>query len=234
MTRPSARRKVRNPSLKVTRKTQQKHYKAKPVVHPIIAKAWDKKKTVKENYAAIGLALSVNSDHAAPKPVLEGDAATAAAAAAPAPTLITAGGKKIPLTDMAATLNPGVVVQAAKVRRAADGSVEGYDMDNLDAMDGGLDAVLQRAADAKPKSATVQELIKFARSGRGHFKLPSTGELDWLHALTEKHGEDVMAMVRDKKLNPYQHTPGQLRRKLNKYYNFLRTYEVDDVKALTA
>jgi hypothetical protein len=34
--------------------------------------------------------------------------------------------------------------------------------------------------------------------------------------LIQKHGDDYIAMSRDHKLNPYQHTPKQLERKVAK------------------
>jgi len=42
----------------------------------------------------------------------------------------------------------------------------------------------------------------------------SEGERRYLERLVAKHGNDVGAMARDRKLNPEQRTPGQLRRAL--------------------
>lgn len=44
----------------------------------------------------------------------------------------------------------------------------------------------------------------------------SSGEVRYLRALVDKHGEDVGAMARDMKLNAEQRTEGQLRRALKK------------------
>jgi len=42
------------------------------------------------------------------------------------------------------------------------------------------------------------------------------GEIRFVQELVEKHGEDYVAMARDHKLNVYQHTPKQIKRKILK------------------
>ena len=45
----------------------------------------------------------------------------------------------------------------------------------------------------------------------------SERETEWISDLVQRHGNDVMAMVRDKKLNPYQQTEGDLRRRVKRW-----------------
>lgn len=45
----------------------------------------------------------------------------------------------------------------------------------------------------------------------------SSREGEWITRLVEKHGDDVRAMVRDKKLNPMQQTEGDIGRRLKKW-----------------
>lgn len=45
----------------------------------------------------------------------------------------------------------------------------------------------------------------------------SSREEEWITRLVEKHGDDVRAMVRDKKLNPMQQTEGDIGRRLKKW-----------------
>lgn len=45
----------------------------------------------------------------------------------------------------------------------------------------------------------------------------SQREAEWIESLVAKHGDNVMAMVRDKKLNPMQQTEGDIRRRLRKW-----------------
>ena len=44
----------------------------------------------------------------------------------------------------------------------------------------------------------------------------SEREREWLQRLVEKHGDDVAAMARDRKLNPYQQTASDIKRRLKK------------------
>lgn len=45
----------------------------------------------------------------------------------------------------------------------------------------------------------------------------SSREEEWIARLVEKHGDDIRAMVRDKKLNPMQQTEGDIGRRLKKW-----------------
>ena len=42
-------------------------------------------------------------------------------------------------------------------------------------------------------------------------------ESQWLQKLVDKYGDDYDRMVWDKELNPMQHTPAQLKRKIKKW-----------------
>lgn len=44
----------------------------------------------------------------------------------------------------------------------------------------------------------------------------SAAEKEWLHALVQKHGDDYSAAARDRKLNVWQKTPGELKRMVRK------------------
>ncbi|KAJ2840950.1 Nucleolar protein 16, partial [Coemansia erecta] len=60
MVRPIARKKLRNPKLKVTRKKADKARKIKYTGHPLLRQEWDRNKTVLENYKKLGLVSKVN------------------------------------------------------------------------------------------------------------------------------------------------------------------------------
>lgn len=45
----------------------------------------------------------------------------------------------------------------------------------------------------------------------------STREEEWIATLVEKHGDNISAMVRDRKLNPMQQTQGDIGRRLKKW-----------------
>lgn len=73
-----------------------------------------------------------------------------------------------------------------------------------------------------PGTAIVQQLERQAdREGQSaKSKKPrhlSQREVEWITKLVEKHGDNLAAMVRDRKLNPMQQTEGDLRRRINKW-----------------
>ena len=45
----------------------------------------------------------------------------------------------------------------------------------------------------------------------------SVRETEWISDLVQKHGDNLIAMVKDKKLNPYQQSEGDLRRRVKRW-----------------
>lgn len=72
--------------------------------------------------------------------------------------------------------------------------------------------------DEQPTNSVVQQLEEMARN-----VIPSAPreqsdrEQDWIADLVAKHGDDYEAMKWDKKLNVYQQSAGDLRRRVNKW-----------------
>lgn len=62
MVRPCKRRKVRNPSGKVTRRAHKNIVKRTIVHDATVGRFWDDQKTIEQNFAAVGLASKVNAD----------------------------------------------------------------------------------------------------------------------------------------------------------------------------
>lgn len=77
-------------------------------------------------------------------------------------------------------------------------------------------------AQLAPGTEVVQQLERQAnREGQAvKSKKPrhlSQREVEWITKLVEKHGENLAAMVRDRKLNPMQQSEGDLRRRINRW-----------------
>lgn len=51
-------------------------------------------------------------------------------------------------------------------------------------------------------------------------RFTSKGEMTFLQKLISKHGRDVVAMTRDRRLNPDQRTEGEIRRAIKKAGGF--------------
>lgn len=64
----------------------------------------------------------------------------------------------------------------------------------------------------------VRQLEEMARNAPAPVpRTQSEREQDWLADLVEKHGEDYEAMKWDKKLNVYQQSAGDLKRRIMKW-----------------
>ncbi|KAM0747361.1 hypothetical protein T439DRAFT_329095 [Meredithblackwellia eburnea MCA 4105] len=70
------------------------------------------------------------------------------------------------------------------------------------------------------KTDVVLELEALAAREEKKTRFTSALEGDWLLALVDKYGDDVEKMVRDRKLNPWQKTPGEIKRAITKAGGF--------------
>ncbi|KAL4894391.1 nucleolar protein 16 [Aspergillus ambiguus] len=71
-------------------------------------------------------------------------------------------------------------------------------------------------------SAIVQQLEQQADKEGGHVKAKkprhmSKREEEWIQTLVQRHGDNIAAMVRDRKLNPMQQSEGDLKRRIRKW-----------------
>ncbi|KAL5333350.1 nucleolar protein 16 [Aspergillus crustosus] len=88
--------------------------------------------------------------------------------------------------------------------------------DPLNELSGGEDDIAPQGK--KAKNNIVQQLE--AQASVEAPKKPrhqSKREDEWITRLVERHGENYAAMSRDRKLNPMQQTPGDLRKRINKW-----------------
>ena len=66
--------------------------------------------------------------------------------------------------------------------------------------------------------ADIIELVEIASHPRlPNVRYPSILEVSWLQKLVDTYGDDYERMMRDKELNPMQHTQAQLKRKIKKW-----------------
>ncbi|EAA28817.1 hypothetical protein GE21DRAFT_7981 [Neurospora crassa] len=227
MGRELQKRKKRSSRAKV-----QTHTIKKKVLNPqgsgIVAKAWNKKETLSQNYSRFGLVAKLGT--------AAGGMAKKSAAANYAG--IT---KDDPLAVKSA--DRGLFeVREVKVERDASGKiVKVLRSDNP--LNDPLNEIESdsESEEPKPKNPTHdiewhgisddrQEMI--AQSSRPEVvrmleeeasrpvektvRYQSERELEWLQRLVAKHGDDVAAMVRDIKLNPMQQTKGDITKRLRK------------------
>ena len=68
------------------------------------------------------------------------------------------------------------------------------------------------AARRRNSHSLAAELEALAATQRKVIRFTSAIEADWLLALVDKYGDDIAPMTRDRKLNPWQKTAGEIKR----------------------
>jgi len=191
-------RKARSSSHKVntSRHAKRNLRKMKHIRGPkALQDSWDNKKTVRQNYAALGLVGSLKQ--------------------------ADSGGSEIPLPLVSKhrldTANPSIPStsvssksdtqrqQFGKIIRDADRNV--VEVKILE--DNSEKEVFD---DEAKKTAVVEALENLAETDKPVPRFSSNGEIDFLKKLIAKHGHDCSAMAKDRRLNPCQWTAGQLDR----------------------
>lgn len=199
--RPAARKRLKV-NRKNTRLTANRHFKRKPtVVDPALADSWDKKATLLQNYARLGLAASVNTETGGREPEfaqLDGEYSEQNEAV---------DVSKLTDEQVSKMIGPG----QALIERDADGNVTkmimGQEVEYED----------YEAAPVKAKTPFVKRLESMSGNVvRKERKMPK-GECEFVAKLIEKHKDDYKAMFWDMQLNPYQLTAAQLKKKCEKY-----------------
>jgi nucleolar protein 16 len=204
MARPRQRKAIRNPSRKVSRKAKNRWNISFEGVHPLVKQNWDKTKTLKQNYQALGLTSHLNG---------------------------FAGG-----TEEEALLRQKELELLEEKKQNVEWKLldevtqkeEENPIFTPPETDGPLDErVLRLGLKINLKSAVVSnavpetDIIKQMReeSANPHIEERHQSEQEMLvfEKLIAKYGEDYDRMVLDRKLNPYQLSAGQLKRKLKRY-----------------
>ncbi|KAJ3151184.1 Nucleolar protein 16 [Geranomyces michiganensis] len=226
MARPRARRTTRNPSLKVRRRQKNPYDVSFASAHPLVTKNWDKKLTLKQNYARLGLCAALNGAAGG----TENGAAERAAEEKEAEELKSNIEWRV--IDPEA---PAVVVakpSAADGDGASDDAEE--DMEGYDVEVGGVVPVdlrvrrighkvgLKRtlvatdSARAKPSHSVIADMEAEAADTVKIIRHVSEQEELVFTDLIKKHGTDYGAMAMDMRLNKYQLTMGQLKKRIEK------------------
>ncbi|KXS21199.1 hypothetical protein M427DRAFT_27628 [Gonapodya prolifera JEL478] len=243
MTRPAKRRKVKNPSQKVTRRRADAKRKgaSMALVHPLISKNWQAGKTLEENYETLGLLASVNGitggkfkktvkDRTLDDDDVMGDAERERVGK----DASASGGSKdlVKQTQGNETTNEGfgglaherfpedisreqLLEMGGEVGSAFRiGLVVGKK--NVEASNPETEESGSRESKKEPKVADELERVAKELSQFKPIRHFSEQEEQSLRSLIKKHGDNFDAMARDKKLNPFLFTAGQLRRKCEK------------------
>jgi len=231
MANPRQRRKARSSShrpVSLSRRAKKNLKKTPPIRGPkTLQDAWDKKKTVRQNYAALGLVHTLNPTASGGLEQLSHGITSATSVESrnitDTPDIFSATRKGFGriIRDEAGnvvqvTLSPEDTGDQFKdnseVMREPEISQDAREkwVTNLGRQhDGPLILEKSVTVEALERVSVADTRAKIARH-------PSQGEIKYLERLVDKYGEDVERMARDRKLNAEQRTAGQLRRALKR------------------
>jgi len=228
MANPRQRRKSKSSSYKPVNHARRakKMQKKMPAIRgpKILQDSWDKSKTVRQNYAALGLQSSLN-------PLQSGGVEKE----------LVRGQSKVPEIEEARpapSSDDKLRRGFGRIVRDEDGNVlrielpeedDGDTGAKMDEDDGALpeaqiddevaDKWVSHSASGLGTGSTtsvVDALESLAKSGSRTMRHTSSGEKTYLDRLVDEYGVDVEKMARDRRLNPEQKTVGELRRALKK------------------
>ncbi|KAK0376598.1 ribosome biogenesis protein Nop16 [Colletotrichum limetticola] len=190
-----------------------------PLGNDIIAKNWNKKETLTQNYRRLGLTARLKSATGGTEKTLAQLEQEKTAA------------KRDPF---AISTTEEAVFEEARVERDADGKIIKIHYasankrpnplnDPLNALEEGSDDEEENeeewgGIDDESRPEVIRLLEKEA--ALPEIKKPrhiSHQEKEWLERLIAKHGDDYDAMVRDRKLNPMQQTKGDITRRVKRF-----------------
>ncbi|KAJ6606509.1 ribosome biogenesis protein Nop16 [Mycena vulgaris] len=243
MANPRQRKKSRSSSHKPVshaRHAKRNLKKIPPIRGPaILSERWDKRKTVRQNYAALGLIHTLNP--------------SASGGVEPIETTGHLQDLPVPSTSSQTTAAPPIPKGHGRIVRDAEGNVlrielaeedeempedngREKDMEELGPEvdssvlqkwvtglgggekgkgpggNGNVVEALERICSTNHNTTTT---LSAAISGAGP-RHASGGEVAYLQRLVDTHGSDIEQMARDRKLNPEQRTMGQLSRSLKR------------------
>ncbi|KAM0297844.1 hypothetical protein HYE67_003334 [Fusarium culmorum] len=195
--------------------------RSKKILNPrgndAIAKSWNKKETLSQNYRRLGLVARLKAPAGGTEKQL---GATTTSAYANDPFAI-------------ATIE-NAVVSEARVERDADGKIiriigsakpnplndplndldEDSDTEDKPAEEWG--GIADNADDEETTDVVKQLLEQAKQPDLPKKRHQSAREIEWLEKLVAKYGDDTGAMSRDRKLNPMQQTSANIAKRLRK------------------
>jgi len=236
MANPRQRRKARSSHKPVRHSRQAKKLlkKQPPIRGPkALRDAWDKHKTVRQNYAALGLAASLNprssggAERAAP--VTQARTSTNEVACAnglePPPLTSSGGSNGIPSglgriirdeTGQVVAVETGDDMDSPSPTRERDLVEEAAAAAVLSSECQSWISLGHMPSNEAPKIDIIIRALPDVHSLPVVSRFSSKGEVTFLQKLVSRHGSDVEAMARDRKLNPDQRTAGELRRAIRR------------------
>ncbi|KAK1760671.1 nucleolar protein 16 [Echria macrotheca] len=208
MGRELQKRKRRSSRAKVTMPTIRKKV-LNPSGNGIIARNWDKKATLSQNYTRFGLVAKLGAPPS-----------SSSSSSTPLSHTPTDRGL-LSINEVKVERDPAT---GRILKVLSDPNPLGDPLNDIpsssetsDIEDDGEEWAGLEDGRKKRKPIVVQELEReAARPTEPKKRHQSEREVEWLRDLVGRHGEDVEGMARDRKLNPMQQTAADIRRRLRK------------------
>ncbi|KAF4849229.1 Nucleolar protein 16 [Colletotrichum siamense] len=192
-----------------------------PLGNDIIAKNWNKKETLTQNYRRLGLTARLRNPTGGVEKTLSQVERLKSAKPAPSPFDIA------PMEQ--------AVVDEARVERDENGKIVRIHYSKSSRANPLNDPLndIEADSDEEEEEETEEwggiddesrpEVIRLLEkeASRGELKKPrhmSQQEKEWLERLIAKHGDNAEAMARDRKLNPMQQTSADIARRLRRFH----------------
>ncbi|KAG0705365.1 ribosome biogenesis protein Nop16 [Suillus ampliporus] len=242
MANPRQRRKAKSSTHKAVSHSRRakKILKKMPVIRgpKVLQDAWDKSKTVHQNYAALGLqlALTPTQSGGSERTLIPSKGSASAGSVSGTAKSVEAG----PSTVSSIPRGFGRIIRdtfgnviridlpeseemqhCVQDDQLPEVDVDGKTMDNwvgsLNKLHRG-DTTDARGTSSSSARGThpVDALEKLSASGRVLPRHSSYGERSYLARLVQKYGDNYESMARDRRLNPEQKTVGELKRAVGK------------------
>ncbi|CBQ67457.1 conserved hypothetical protein [Sporisorium reilianum SRZ2] len=218
MANPRQRRKARSgstmkPSINAKKQMKKKLARA-PTVHgaDVLKESYDPKLTLRQNYAKLGLIPSLDV-----RPDTGGVERTSSSTAAAASASVEG---EAPRKGMARVIrdDAGNIIDIIEASADAEETPWGAPLPASIADSDHVDTFMPASRGAETK--VLSELESMAAKAAPVQRHTSTQESQWLADLVAKYGDDTEAMARDRKLNLWQKTQGEIKRAIKKAGGF--------------
>ncbi|KAK9332553.1 ribosome biogenesis protein Nop16 [Lipomyces starkeyi] len=197
------RRKQKSSLPKVTRRRNDKQRKVRIKSNAIIAANWDEKLTLSQNYKKLGLTSRLSKPTGGIQQELK-------PTTAPFPV-----SHVVPVRALESdATNPSKAITEAKIVRDAEtGAIIRFEEVKRTEFDD-----IPLSAQTSSMTDVVRQLEKYAARGERKIeRTQSEREENWIEELVTKHGDDYEAMMKDSKLNIWQQSAGNIRRRVEKW-----------------